>query len=174
MPLSFLKSCWKFWIFYKCFGRCDNLTHIVRRNVGGHSNGNAFDAQGRLVACEHSPARLVRYEWDGSVSVLADQFNGKRLNAPNDLVALKVRRLERPDRISPFISMPLTSSGSIEQIKDASPNWRSERLSKLALDESPLVFTHGLRMLALGIIFLFFRCYFFYFFFSWLINIFIN
>lgn len=61
---------------------------VLRYEVG-HSNGNAFDAQGRLVACEHSPARVVRYEWDGSVSVLADQFNGKRLNAPNDLVTLK-------------------------------------------------------------------------------------
>jgi|TARA_B100000700_G_scaffold216607_1_gene238122 gluconolactonase len=61
----------------------------VLRHEVGHSNGNAFDAQGRLVACEHSPARVVRYEWDGSVSVLADQFNGKRFNAPNDLVTLK-------------------------------------------------------------------------------------
>ena len=63
----------------------------------------------------------------------------------NDLVALKIRRLERPDRIVPSISMPLTSSGSIEQIKDASPNWRSERLSKLALDELTSVFKSGVK-----------------------------
>jgi len=60
----------------------------VLRHEVGHSNGNTFDTQGRLVACEHSPARVVRYEWDGSLSVLVDQYNGKHLNAPNDLVAL--------------------------------------------------------------------------------------
>ncbi|MCK0746089.1 SMP-30/gluconolactonase/LRE family protein [Chromohalobacter nigrandesensis] len=60
---------------------------VLREGVG-HSNGNTFDRWGRLVACEHSPARVVRYEWDGGVTILADQFQGKRLNAPNDLVAL--------------------------------------------------------------------------------------
>ncbi|MDN3524604.1 SMP-30/gluconolactonase/LRE family protein [Halomonas sabkhae] len=61
---------------------------VLRRHVG-HSNGHTFDDRGRLIACEHSPARVVRYEWDGSLSVLADQYNGKPLNAPNDVVALK-------------------------------------------------------------------------------------
>ena len=63
----------------------------------------------------------------------------------NDLVALKIRRLERPDRIVPSISMPLASSGANVQIKDASPNWRSERLSKLALDELTAVFKSGVK-----------------------------
>lgn len=61
---------------------------ILRHKVG-HSNGNAFDGQGRLVACEHSPARVVRYEWDGSLSVLAESYDGKPLNAPNDLICLE-------------------------------------------------------------------------------------
>ncbi|WP_129141400.1 SMP-30/gluconolactonase/LRE family protein [Modicisalibacter coralii] len=60
---------------------------VLRYEVG-HSNGNTFDHRGRLVACEHSPARVVRYEWDGSTTVLAESYQGKRLNAPNDLVAL--------------------------------------------------------------------------------------
>lgn len=60
----------------------------VLRDHVGHSNGNAFDDRGRLVACEHSPARVVRYEWDGSLSVLASTYEGKPLNAPNDLVTL--------------------------------------------------------------------------------------
>ena len=70
--------------------RWDEVTgqvSVLREGVG-HSNGNTFDHQGRLVACEHSPPRVVRYEWDGSVSVLASTYNGKPLNAPNDLVAL--------------------------------------------------------------------------------------
>lgn len=61
--------------------------NVLRHKVG-HSNGNTFDAQGRLVACEHFPARVLRYEWDGSTTVLANQYQGKPLNAPNDLIAL--------------------------------------------------------------------------------------
>ncbi|MEC9482571.1 MAG: SMP-30/gluconolactonase/LRE family protein, partial [Halomonas sp.] len=60
----------------------------VLRHQVGHSNGNTFDNHGRLVACEHSPARVLRYEWDGTKTVLASHYQGKRLNAPNDLVAL--------------------------------------------------------------------------------------
>lgn len=64
-----------------------NTVSVLRHQVG-HSNGHAFDDRGRLIACEHSPARVVRYEWDGGVTVLADGWQGKRLNAPNDLVTL--------------------------------------------------------------------------------------
>ncbi|MDB6171927.1 MAG: gnl 4 [Chthoniobacteraceae bacterium] len=61
--------------------------HISRlRKVANNSNGNTFDRESRQLSCEHGTRRVVRYERDGSVSVLADQFNGKPLNAPNDLV----------------------------------------------------------------------------------------
>lgn len=50
------------------------------------SNGLTFDAQGRLTACEHGNRRVTRTEPDGKVTVLADRFEGKRLNSPNDLV----------------------------------------------------------------------------------------
>jgi gluconolactonase len=50
------------------------------------SNGLAFDAQGRLTACEHGNRRVTRTEADGKVTVLADRYQGKRLNSPNDLV----------------------------------------------------------------------------------------
>jgi gluconolactonase len=56
----------------------------VFRNPAGNSNGNTFDHQGRQISFEHGNRRVVRYEHDGSVSVLADKFNGKPLNAPND------------------------------------------------------------------------------------------
>jgi gluconolactonase len=59
----------------------------VFRKPANYSNGNTFDAQGRQLTCEHASRRVVRYEHDGSVSVLADKWNGKRLNAPNDIVA---------------------------------------------------------------------------------------
>ncbi|MGC3984967.1 MAG: SMP-30/gluconolactonase/LRE family protein [Pseudorhodoferax sp.] len=59
---------------------------VHKENVN-YANGNTRDRQGRLVSCEHSVTRrVVRTEKDGSMTVLADRFEGKRLNAPNDIV----------------------------------------------------------------------------------------
>ena len=61
--------------------------HIsVMRHPAGNSNGNTFDREGRQISCEHGNRRVVRYEYDGKITVLADGFDGKRLNAPNDPV----------------------------------------------------------------------------------------
>lgn len=57
------------------------------RMPSNNSNGNTFDFQGRQISCEHLMRRVVRYELDGSATVLADSFDGKRLNSPNDAVA---------------------------------------------------------------------------------------
>ncbi|TXN62814.1 SMP-30/gluconolactonase/LRE family protein [Methylobacterium sp. WL18] len=56
------------------------------RRPSGFANGNTRDRQGRLVTCEHGGRRVVRTEYDGSLTVLADAFEGRRLNSPNDLV----------------------------------------------------------------------------------------
>ena len=58
----------------------------VFRNPAGNSNGNTFDYEGRQISCEHGNRRLVRYEYNGTTTVLADEWQGKRLNAPNDAV----------------------------------------------------------------------------------------
>ncbi len=58
----------------------------VFRSPSNNSNGNTFDFQGRQISCEHLTRRVVRYELDGSATVLADRFEGKRLNSPNDAV----------------------------------------------------------------------------------------
>jgi gluconolactonase len=60
--------------------------HVSRqfRFPAGNSNGNTFDFQGRQIAFEHGNRRVVRYEWDGNLTVLADKAGGKELNAPND------------------------------------------------------------------------------------------
>ena len=58
----------------------------VFRNPSGNSNGNTFDFQGRQISCEHGNRRVVRYEYDGSVTVLAKEWQGKPLNAPNDAI----------------------------------------------------------------------------------------
>ena len=58
----------------------------VFRNPSGYSNGNTFDYEGRQLSCEHGGRRVVRYEHSGAVTVVADKFQGKRLNSPNDIV----------------------------------------------------------------------------------------
>ena len=58
----------------------------VFRNPSGYSNGNTFDYEGRQLSCEHGGRRVVRYEPNGTVTVIADKFQGKRLNSPNDIV----------------------------------------------------------------------------------------
>ena len=56
------------------------------RAPSNNSNGNSFDRQGRQLSCEHTGRRVVRYELDGSATVLADSFAGKPLTSPNDVV----------------------------------------------------------------------------------------
>ena len=58
----------------------------VFRTPSNFSNGNTRDRQGRLVTCEHDTRRVTRTEPDGRITVLMDSYNGKKLNAPNDIV----------------------------------------------------------------------------------------
>jgi len=68
--------------------RWDETTGAVGvfRQPAGYANGHTVDGQGRLVSCEHGARRVTRTEHDGSVTVLADRYGGKRLNSPNDVV----------------------------------------------------------------------------------------
>jgi gluconolactonase len=68
--------------------RWDETTGVVGvfREPSGYTNGHTVDRQGRLVSCEHGNRRVTRTEPDGSVTVLADRFEGKRFNSPNDVV----------------------------------------------------------------------------------------
>lgn len=59
----------------------------VFRNPSNYANGNTRDREGRLVTCEHSVTRrITRTEKDGKITLLADRFEGRKLNAPNDIV----------------------------------------------------------------------------------------
>src|SRR6202158_61472 len=58
----------------------------VFRSPSNYSNGNTRDRQGRLVTCEHDARRVTRTEYDGTITVLIDKFDGKPLNSPNDVV----------------------------------------------------------------------------------------
>lgn len=68
--------------------RFDEATETVSvfRQDCGHPNGQTFDPQGRLLSCEHRHRRVSRTEHDGSIVTIADRWNGKRLNSPNDVV----------------------------------------------------------------------------------------
>ena len=58
----------------------------VYRKPSNNSNGNTRDRQGRLLTCEHDSRRVTRTEYDGSITLIADQFDSKPLNSPNDVV----------------------------------------------------------------------------------------
>jgi gluconolactonase len=68
--------------------RWDEPTGAVTtfRNPSNNANGHTRDLQGRLISCEHLTRRVTRTEYDGSITVLIDEFDGKPLNAPNDVV----------------------------------------------------------------------------------------
>ena len=61
----------------------------VYRAPADNANGHTRDRQGRLVSCEHLTRRITRTEYDGTITVLADRFDGKRLNSPNDIVCAR-------------------------------------------------------------------------------------
>jgi len=71
-----------------CIMRWDEETGAVGvfRKPSNYANGNTRDRRGRLVTCEHGGRRVTRTEYDGAITVLADRFEGKRLNSPNDIV----------------------------------------------------------------------------------------
>jgi gluconolactonase len=68
--------------------RWDETTDAIGvfRQPAGYANGNTLDREGRLVTCEHGNRRVTRTEHDGSITVLADRYDGRRLNSPNDAV----------------------------------------------------------------------------------------
>ncbi|MCC6539462.1 MAG: SMP-30/gluconolactonase/LRE family protein [Bryobacterales bacterium] len=88
----------------------DDNRVTVFRNPAGYSNGNTFDYQGRQLACEHGGRRVVRYEYDGSVTTIAERFEGKRLNSPNDIVV-------HPDGSIWFTDPPYGINGNYEGYK---------------------------------------------------------
>jgi gluconolactonase len=68
--------------------RWDETTGAVGvfRQPAGYANGGTLDGAGRLVTCEHGNRRVTRTEHDGSITVIADRYQGKRFNSPNDVV----------------------------------------------------------------------------------------
>ena len=107
-----------------CAGARKTATSATFRNPAGNSNGNTFDFQGRQIAfCEHGTRRVVRYEHNGKITVLADKtFDGKQFNAPNDAVV-------HPDDGAIWFTDP--GYGSLM-------NYEGNRLKESASNPSPL------------------------------------
>jgi len=81
----------------------------IFRSPSGHSNGNTFDYEGRQLSCEHSGRRVARYEHSGEVTIIADRYDGARLNSPNDVIV-------HPDRSIWFTDPPYGIGGYYEGI----------------------------------------------------------
>lgn len=64
----------------------DDMRVTKFRQNCGFTNGNTFDYQGRELSCSNGRRSVLRYEWNGCTTVVAERFNGKRLNSPNDIV----------------------------------------------------------------------------------------
>jgi gluconolactonase len=64
---------------------CSGATSVFR-SPSNYSNGNTVDREGRLISCEHGARRVSRTEHDGRITTIADRFDGKKLNSPNDVV----------------------------------------------------------------------------------------
>lgn len=65
---------------------CSGAVGVFRANEGANVNGSTLDREGRVICCEHGSRSVTRMNHDGSLEVLADRFEGKRFNSPNDVV----------------------------------------------------------------------------------------
>jgi gluconolactonase len=90
----------------------------VFRMPSNNGNGNSFDFQGRQITCEHLTRRVVRHEHDGSVTILADTYNGKHFNSPNDLAP-------HPDG-SVWFTDPFFGDSLYEGVPDAAGGFGNE------------------------------------------------
>jgi gluconolactonase len=93
----------------------ENDGHVgVFRYRTNYSNGNTRDREGRLISCEHDTRRVTRTEFDGSITVLIDRFEGKPLNAPNDVVVSSDGAVWFTD---PFFGNQTTYEGHLVQFE---------------------------------------------------------
>jgi len=108
------------------------------------SNGLTLDRQGRLVAAEHGNRRVARFEKDGSVTVLADRYEGKRLNSPNDLVSKRNGDIYFTDPSALYRSYPADAKDVPKKELDFNGVYRITPRGKLDLLTKDIPYPNGL------------------------------
>ncbi len=107
----------------------DDGSVTVFRSPSNNSNGNTFDFQGRQLSCEHLTRRVVRYEHDGSVTIIADSYNGNRTTScriPTAATGSPIRRTG----VSSTKARPTRPAGRATGRADVSPGSASRRKSE--------------------------------------------
>lgn len=120
-----------------------------------HASGSTFDYQGRQITCEHVLRRVIRWEHDGSVHVVADRFEGQRLNGPNDVIAHPDGSIWFTDPVAgplregePGSGQPVPTQGGAE-VQIASPQDHTFRVDvsgriDVVLNQQQLIDPNGL------------------------------
>jgi len=108
------------------------------------SNGLTLDGKGRLVAAEHGNRRVARFEKDGSVTVLADRYEGKRLNSPNDLVSRRNGDIYFTDPAALYRSYPADAKDPPHKELDFNGVYRITAQGKLDLLTKDIPYPNGL------------------------------
>ena len=96
---------------HRIFKLMPDGTSEVYREPSGGANGLTFDRQGRLIACEYHSRRVSRMEIDGTISTLADNYRGRRLNSPNDVVVKSDSSIYFTD---PFYGFPAAQERELD------------------------------------------------------------
>jgi gluconolactonase len=131
----------------------DGTVSVFRKQIFGGtypdgvligSNGLTLDRQGRLVAAEHGNRRVARYEKNGSVTVLADRYEGKRLNSPNDLVTKRNGDIYFTDPPGLFRGYPTDSKDLPKQELNFNGVYRITTKGKLQLLTKDVPYPNGL------------------------------
>lgn len=135
------------------YRRLEDDGHVsVFRNPSGNSNGNTFDWEGRQISCQHGERRVVRYEHDGSVTVLAETYEGKPFNSPNDAVVHPNGSIFFTD--PPYGTAPVGgyegNPGELEQpnaVYRIDPGGTVERITDELVAPNGLCFSHDYKKL---------------------------
>ena len=107
------------------------------REASNGANGNTFDMQGRLYSCESRSRRVTRTDKKGAIEVLADKFEGKRLNAPNDIVVRKDGHVFSLIRLSALKPIPANSTSTASITSPRKGRWNSSPRQRAAPTVSP-------------------------------------
>ena len=108
------------------------------------SNGLTLDRQGRLIACEHGNRRVSRTEKDGAITTLADRYDGKRFNSPNDVVCKRNGDIYFTDPNSVARNNPPDPHGDFRQELDFNGVYRVTTAGKLELMTKDVPYPNGL------------------------------